>query len=215
LDIFSPLIHSNSFIDCRFIAKNRFPDILEVCCLEPLNARLFHRHCGSQKFIFKHVQDLLKLDMDKVRTRDHFREAAQNFFRWVESVANDGMIILLAHNGNKFDHKILRHHLGEAGILIPPNWYFADTLPLIKTLLPGLRSYSLKNLAMGVLGKDPAGLHQASTDVTVLWTILQKLLKEENEEKALTILARHLLHTIFGEDFELPDDLDENDFEVV
>jgi len=126
------------------------------------------------------------------------------------------MIVLLAHNGNRFDHKILRHHLGEAGILIPPNWYFADSLPLLKQkLLPGLQSYSLKNLALGLLEKEPAGLHQASTDVTVLWTILKKLVNEENEEKALTVIARHLLKEIFGEDFQVPDDLDELDFEVM
>jgi len=197
----------------RFISKNRFPDILEVCCLEPLNVRLFHHHCGSQKWIHQKVQDLLKLDMDQVRSRPHFSESAFPLFKWVESTADDGMVILMAHNGNRFDHKILRHHLGEAGILIPPNWYFADSLPFLRKILPSLSSYSIKNLALGLLAKEPANLHQASTDVTILWTILQKALRME-DEKALTAIARYLLREIFEEDLQLPDGLDENDFDV-
>jgi len=81
--------------------------------LEPLNARLFHRHCGSSKYIRQEVQTLLQLDMTQIRARAPFKESAYDLFRWVESTADDGMVILLAHNGNRFDHKILRHHLGK------------------------------------------------------------------------------------------------------
>lgn len=200
----------------RFIAKNRYPDILEVCLLEPLNLRLFHRHCGSTKAVPLKVQELLKLDMSQVKARPHFKESAFDLFRWVESTTDDGMVIFMAHNGDKFDHKILRYHLQERGLTIPPNWYFADTLPLARSLLPGLRSYSIKNLALGLLGKEPVGLHQASEDVAVLWAILRKLVKEENEKKALSMIARHQLSTLFGiQHEEISEDLEESDFNVL
>ena len=72
--------------------------------------------------------------------------------------------------------------MGEAlGHDIPPNWYFEDSLPLLKTLLPWLKSHSIKNLAMGVLEKNPTDLHQANSDVAILWTIIKK--KKGGEER--------------------------------
>jgi len=161
------------------------------------------------------VQKLLMLNLDEVRQRPHFSDHAFDLFRWIESTTDDGMVILLAHNGNRFDHKILRHHFEERGLHIPPNWYFEDTLPLCKKLLPGLKSYAIVNLASGLLEKTPTGLHQASTDVTVLWTILKIMIKEEDDEKALTMIARQVLHDMFGMPLAPPSyDLDEADFLV-
>ena len=78
---------------------------------------------------------------------------------WINNVSEgDGIVVFIAHNGIRFDHKILRHHYTEStGLELPPNWFFADSLPLSKEKL-GLKSYSVANLARSYLKKEVVGL---------------------------------------------------------
>jgi len=47
--------------------------------------------------------------------------SAYDLLRWVESTTNDGIVVLLAHNGNRFDHKILKHHRLGTGLTSDPS----------------------------------------------------------------------------------------------
>lgn len=47
--------------------------------------------------------------------------------------------VLVAHNGNVFDNRMLTAEFKRAGLSVPANWQWLDTLPLAKELLPELK----------------------------------------------------------------------------
>eukprot|EP00912_Choanoflagellata_sp_UC4_P001452 UC4_evm1s908 len=51
-------------------------------------------------------------------------------------------VIMAAHNGKRYDHRILEHH----GFLPGKDVKFVDTLDVFKKCLPNHKSYSIKNL---------------------------------------------------------------------
>ena len=124
----------------RFIAKGHFPDILEAAFFDPLNGKKWHQRCGSKKFIHQKVVDLLHINREEVKTRPPFSTHVPELVHWIDVSDPEGLVLLLAHNGHKFDHRILRHHIQEFGLQVPPNWYFVDTLPMARDNAQGLRS---------------------------------------------------------------------------
>ena len=205
----------NLNVNRRFVAKGRFPDILEMALLDPLNGKTWHQKFGSQKFIHQRVVDLLRINVPEVRARPAFSTRVLEIIDWIDPDEPDGLVLLFAHNGHRFDHKIFKHHLQEYGAHVPPNWYFVDTLPMAKELVPFLRSYSLLNLARGQLLEDPKGLHAADADVRILWRVMEKLVGKKGDD-AVRQLGRLGLQQVFGREFldevQEEEELEEVDF---
>ena len=63
-------------VNHRFVAKGRFPDILEMALLDPFNGKTWHQKFGSQKFIHQRVVDLLQINVPEVRARPAFSTRA-------------------------------------------------------------------------------------------------------------------------------------------
>jgi len=148
---------------------------------DPLNGNNINLFLGTQSWIHPKVVDLLKLDVAEVRKRSHFLDEADELVSWVNTVSNhDGIVIFLAHNGARFDHRILQHHLIQAGVNIPPNWRFCDSIPLVKSMLPGMKKYNLGYLHNSVFGCLPRNFHHARDDVGALWKVIKEIKKEVN-----------------------------------
>ena len=47
--------------------------------------------------------------------------------------------VLVAHNGNVFDNRMLTAEFKRCGVAVPQTWHWLDTLPLAKELLPELK----------------------------------------------------------------------------
>ena len=120
----------------------------------------------------------------------------------------DGLVIFIAHNGHRFDHRILCHHFQELGVIIPHNFIFADSLQLMKRFQPGMKKYNLRYLCQAILQEDPSGLHQAKNDVDVLWQILRKTLNIDSNCEAAKHLANLCLKDEFGIPFQSIDELE-------
>ena len=41
-------------------------------------------------------------------------------------------MVLVAHNGVRYDFKLLLAECNRAGLTLPPDWLFIDTLPLAR-----------------------------------------------------------------------------------
>ena len=60
---------------------------------------------GSQKFIHQRVVDLLRINVPEVRARPAFSTRVLEIIDWIDPDEPDGLVLLFAHNGHRFDHK--------------------------------------------------------------------------------------------------------------
>ena len=99
---------------------------------------------------------------------------------------------------------------------IPPNWLFADSIPLLKLRRPGLTKYNLKSLCLGELGELPAGLHHAEADVAALWAVMKKAFGQADDDASTKSVANACLTQCYGEAFQTveEDGFEEQDFEM-
>ncbi len=83
--------------------------------------------------------------------------------------------ILAAHNGKRYDHRILAHH----------GWSYdcraADTLEWFKHKSPGRNSYSLKNLYQELFNSGVPAAHNAMPDVHALLRVMNAFKLEPGE----------------------------------
>jgi len=55
------------------------------------------------------------------------------FVEWTQTFScPQDIMLLLVHNGEKFDKLILINSMEKVGIPVPDNWCFADSLQLLK-----------------------------------------------------------------------------------
>lgn len=84
---------------------------------------------------------------------------------------------LVAHNCDGFDKIFLMSNFTDKERYpLTYNWFFIDTLPLAKKLLPKLNSHSLKSLAMHYNIKP--GTHRALSDTITLRKVFNSLIKQ-------------------------------------
>jgi len=87
-------------------------------------------------------------------------------------------IVLMAHNGKKFDEPILREEFQRWEIPVPTNWFFADSIPLFKSILQksGSKSFSLAALYDRLFSAPIPKAHSACGDIDALERCLRKVL---------------------------------------
>ncbi len=101
-------------------------------------------------------------------------EALSAFLNWLKLVPNP---ILFAHNGKAFDSRVLwnsveRCNMGGLYLSHVTGW--VDTLPLLKEMLPGSRSYSLSHLVDDLFGRQSKyDAHNALADVKALRKLIE------------------------------------------
>lgn len=104
------------------------------------------------------------------------KKALEAFLDWLDDTFPKERVILVAHNGFKFDVPILMNHLRRYGLLIAAIhsiYGFADTLPSFRENYNHLKSHSLPELSkqMDVVNDDP---HDALSDVKALITVTRR-----------------------------------------
>ena len=85
---------------------------------------------------------------------------------------NNAPLTLLAHNGKRYDARILVFEHDRHGLGLPRNLYHADTIDVFKQIFPGRRSYKLGELHAWVLGRELENAHDAMADVDGMCALL-------------------------------------------
>lgn len=75
-----------------------------------------------------------------------YPEAARKFLEWLEAQDGDAFLFV-AHNA-KFDCAMMTHWMAETHNSL--NFKFADSLPLAKLLLPGLKRHKLDSVRVAL-----------------------------------------------------------------
>ena len=147
---------------------------------------------------------------EEIRRGPTFQEAWTRFLKWIDDVANsaikdidsdddddddtepptlieDPLIVLVAHNGFRFDFPMLLCELLRNGIstMILERWYFVDTLHVFRSLNP-YGCIKLQCIARDMI-IDSGNAHRALDDCIVLWRITTVLAER------IGISMKHLL----------------------
>jgi DNA polymerase III alpha subunit (gram-positive type) len=179
------------------IYQGNYPEIHEASFLDPFGGRRLDLKFGCERPLQKSLVKRFKLDEEAIKRRPLFRDAGSEVYAWLRSLLTSprDLVMMVAHNGARFDHPILRHHLEKSHPPLPSNFVWLDSLPVIRVCHPGLKSYSLENLCRVFLEvEDNPDLHTASEDITVLWNIIKKvgMSKRTCQENLLQCLERIL-----------------------
>tara|TARA_B100001094_G_scaffold42544_2_gene37300 strand:- start:3573 stop:4367 length:795 start_codon:yes stop_codon:yes gene_type:complete len=129
-------------------------------------------------------------DTDFVSKFDSWETVGANFMAWLDLVRNankDNPLTLMAHNGKRFDARILVSENARHGIEMPRNLYHCDSIDVMKTLFPGKNSYALGRIYEDVIGEPLADAHDATADVNGVIQILKRGHPRELE----TAIATH------------------------
>ena len=109
-----------------------------------------------------------------VNNCDAWDDVGDRFNKWLQSVRFSGQsVVLLAHNGKRFDARILAFEHYRHKLSIPVDLFHADTLDVFKKLFPGEASYALGKLYASKCGKSLANAHTADADVEGVCTLLR------------------------------------------
>lgn len=114
---------------------------------------------------------------DFVTQFDSWKEVGENFMSWLDLVRNaqqDNPLTLIAHNGKRYDARILVSENVRHGISMPRNLYHCDSIDVMKTLFPGKNSYALGRIYEELLGEPLADAHDAMADVNGVIQILRR-----------------------------------------
>ncbi len=101
-------------------------------------------------------------------------------------------VLMVAHNAKRYDAKLLRNEYERADRAVPGSWLCADSLPMFKSLYPGLDGgHGLDNLRVKrMLKGGPA--HRAKADTHALRNLMLQL-DESQLEKAMSMLLANAL----------------------
>lgn len=117
------------------------------------------------------------LDQDFVNKFDSWEIVGSNFMKWLDLLRNadqDQPLTLMAHNGKRFDARILVSENARHKIELPRNLFHCDTIDVMKTLFPGKNSYALGRMYSEVIGVPLPDAHDAAADVAGVIEILKR-----------------------------------------
>lgn len=123
------------------------------------------------------------------------------FAAWLESLRPAGCgqpIVLLAHNGKRFDARVLVTECRRCGITLPENLNHIDTIDIFKRVFPKVpgekRKYNMAALHTQIFNRPIPNAHDAIGDVVALNAMLSmvewKPFAEELSESFVTIQSR-------------------------
>lgn len=123
------------------------------------------------------AQKVHGFDTDFVSKFDSWEVVGVNFMKWLDLVRNtnnEQPLTLMAHNGKRFDARILVSENARHNIEMPRNLFHCDSIDVMKTLFPGKSSYSLGQIYKDVIGEPLADAHDAAADVNGVIQIMRR-----------------------------------------
>lgn len=120
--------------------------------------------------------------------------------------------ILIAHNGDNFDKIVLQNEFKRAGLRVP-EYRYADTCKMARTILPYAKSYSLQYLKnwFNIHVSGPA--HRALPDVLVMIEVYHKLREGRCNTQMIGMSEQYQIKTMpFGKYKGVPIENVEKDY---
>ena len=104
--------------------------------------------------------------------------ALQQFVEWISKFTSNEPVVLIAHNGVRYDAPVLLNAFMYCGMTVPQNLHILDSLHHVRYFLrhqAQLKGFSLDNLAHYYQVKfDTQYRHEAVNDALLLLLLLQK-----------------------------------------
>lgn len=130
----------------------------------------YHTYVMPDKKISADVPNNISLAyLKKQNAKPFAEECKKEFSAFVAKHSSVKPVIMCAHNGKRYDHRILAHHGWTSDCRV------ADSLQWFKNASPGRNSYSLKNLHEEMFGSGVPAAHNALPDVHALVRIMNSL----------------------------------------
>lgn len=90
--------------------------------------------------------------------------------------------MLVAHNGKSFDFRFLAAQMRKADVAMPPHWLGLDSLHLVRSCVPNLPSYKLREAALSLpaphahpLSRHQLGPRHRKADDVRCWPVAEDL----------------------------------------
>lgn len=121
-----------------------------------------------------------RISQSTLERADTFAKVYERFIRWIASFGTNKNIILLAHNGHKFDFPLLETELVRHGVDpgLLRTAVLCDSVFVFKKWFPGQDSYSLGKLHMKIAGREIPNAHDALADVLAIRTLVKCAIKK-------------------------------------
>jgi len=137
----------------------------------------FAHFCNPLAKIDKGAENVHGFNTDFVSKFDSWEVVGRNFMNWLDLMRNasqDHPLTLMAHNGKRFDARILVSENARHSIDMPRNLYHCDSIDVMKILFPGRNSYALGRIYQDVIGEPLADAHDAMADVNGVIQVLKR-----------------------------------------
>lgn len=127
------------------------------------------------------------IDTDFVSKKPGWDMVGARFNKWIEKHRGDGIVNLVAHNGKRFDVRILTFEHNRHDLVLPPDLYHTDTIPVFKELFPNLFNYKLGTIYEDTFHHAIPDQHTALSDCKAM----QRLLSTASEKLVRDKLCKH------------------------
>lgn len=124
------------------------------------------------------------IDLDFVSMKDSWNIVGQKFNNWIEMHrGKNGIVNLVAHNGKRFDARILTFEHARHNIDLPRELYHTDSIPVFKELFPNLSNYKLGTIYEDTFKEPIPDQHTALQDCRAMQRLLgtasEKLVRDK------------------------------------
>lgn len=173
--------------------------IIEIAAYDPVENRSFVSFVNPGFSIPPEVIQISHITDDMVKDAPSFAQVGKDFWEFCQ-----GDVVLIAHNGERFDKPLLMNECARHHIPFPPV-AFIDTLHWVKKFRPDLPKYSLQYLRE-VYEIPPNQAHRALDDVMVLHTLFSRMIGNLTIDQVIYLLNRkeQLMTMPFGKYRGLP-----------
>lgn len=155
-----------------------FNDIQEV--------EQFHSFVNPQVNISRKAQVMTGITQTIVEKEPIWKRVGTQFNEWLLKLRghdNKKEIVLSAHNGKRFDSRLLFFENQRHQVPLLRDLYHVDTLELFKAEFPNLASYSMESVHTHVFGQPVPSAHNALDDCKGMANIIQKIQDKKKIEK--------------------------------
>jgi len=133
----------------------------------------FNEFCNPEKPIEDSATKVNGITNQYVELLDKWDKVGLNFNRWIAHYAEGLPITLVAHNGKRFDFRILAFENARHKIPNLPNLYCTDSITPFKELYPGCTDYKLGTIYETQFKEVIEGQHTALADCQAMRELFQ------------------------------------------